>query len=121
MKRVPKSNGSTSLRVFIGTSANGEDAEACAVIESSLRRRASIPIEIEWLRLSHDPVSSCAGWNTARWSTPWTALRWAVPVICSGRGRAVYFDCPALVLGDVADLESAAFPSGAFLLARREH
>ena len=79
-----------------------------------------MPIEIEWLRLSRDRASPCAGWNTERWTTPWTALRWAVPALCGWRGLAVYFDCPALVLGDVAELGAAPLPPGAFLLARRE-
>lgn len=114
-------NSHAPLRVFIGTSAGGEDAEACAIIETSLRRHASIQVEVEWLRLSRDLISSCAGWRTERWSTPWTALRWAVPAICGWRGRAVYFDCPTLILGDVAELGGAAtIPSGAFVLARCE-
>lgn len=108
------------MRIFVGTSADGMDDEACVALEGSLRRHASIPVEIEYLRLSPDPDSPCGGWNTERWATPWTALRWAVPEICGWRGRAVYFDCPSLVLGDVAELAAAEFPRGAFLLARRE-
>lgn len=114
-----RSEGRAPLRVFVGTSAGGEDAEAQLVCEASLRRHASVLVDVEWLRLSRDPVSSCAGWRTERWGTPWTALRWAVPEICGFRGRAIYFDCPTLVLGDVADLVSASVPRGAFVLARR--
>lgn len=108
------------VRVFVGASAGGEDAEACAVLEASLRRRASAPVEIEWLRLSRAPGSFCAGWRTERWATPWTALRWAVPAICGWRGRAVYLDCPQIVLGDVAHLIDAPMPAEACVLVRRE-
>ena len=108
-----------SLRVFVGTSPGGEDAEACMVLEHSLRARASVPVEIEWARLSHDPASPFSGWRTERWGSPWTALRWAVPAACGWRGRAIYFDCPQLVLGDVAALVRAPMPAGAFVLLRR--
>ena len=112
-------NGRDVVRVFVGTSPSGEDAEACMALEHSLRTRASVPVEIEWARLSHDPASPFSGWRTERWGSPWTALRWAVPAACGWRGRAVYFDCPQLVLGDVAALARAPMPAGAFVLLRR--
>lgn len=89
-------------------------------LEHSLRSRASIPIEVERICASPDPGSPLGGWDAEQWPTPWTALRWAVPELCGWRGRAVYFDCPSLVLGDVAELAAAEMPPGAFLLARRE-
>jgi hypothetical protein len=120
-----RTNGSgEAVRVFVGTAA--EDAEACAVLEYSLRAHTSLSVEIEWMRLSRDSRSpyyadpqSHAGWRTERWGTPWTALRWAVPELCGWRGRAVYFDCPQIILGDVAELWQAEFPPGAAVLARR--
>lgn len=108
------------LRVFVGTSAGGDDAEACAALEGSLRRRTSVPVEVAWLRPSPDPASPCGGWRSERWSSPWTALRWAVPEMCAWRGRAVYLDCASLVLADVAELAAAEIPQGAFVLACRE-
>jgi hypothetical protein len=117
---VKHSNGASEpVCVFVGTSPGGEDAEACMVAEYGVRERASAPVEITWLRLSRDPASPCAGWRTERWGTPWTGLRWAVPEICGWRGRAVYLDCPQVVLGDVAALAAASIPDGAFVLARR--
>lgn len=113
------------LRIFVGTSP--DDAEACVVLEQSTCSRASVPAEFTWLFLSRDPKSlfysddaKKAGWRVDHWSTPWTGLRWVVPALCGWRGRAVYFDCPTLVIGDVADLASAEFPRGAAVLARRE-
>lgn len=120
MGKSPKLNGHDPLRVFIGASAGGEDAEACAALEAGLRRRASVPIEVEVLRLVRDPSESTGGWRTERWGSPWTALRWAVPEISGWRGRAVYLDPASLVLGDVAQLREAEFSAGTFVLARRE-
>lgn len=123
---MTKNRAHAPLRVFIGTSPGGEDAEACLALEYSIRSHASIPIVVSWLRLSHDPEDPCyshlaskAGWQTEQWATPWTALRWAVPELCGWQGRAVYFDCPTIVLGDVVGCASAALPSGAFVLLRR--
>jgi len=95
-------------------------------LEHSLRARASAPLEFTWLKTSSDPASPCytdpktgAGWRIEHWATPWTALRWAVPALCGWAGRAIYFDCPTIVLGDVADLAVAPMPRGVFVLARR--
>lgn len=110
---------SNLLRVFVGTSPNGEDLEAYLVAEHSLRRRASVDVSVEALCVSRDLKAPTGGWMTERWSTPWTALRWAVPEICGYRGRAIYFDCPTLVLGDVAELARAPVPDKAFVLLRR--
>lgn len=118
---IKKLNGSGAVRIFVGTSPSGEDAEACLVLEHSLRSHASTPVEVEWLRLSRDKKSPCAGWRIDRWATPWTALRWAVPEMCGFSGRAVYFDCAQIVLGDVAELVRAEMPAGAFVLARRPY
>lgn len=101
-------------------SAAGQDAEAAMVCEYGLRLRSSAPVDLAWLVSSDDPADPCGGWNTERWSTPWTALRWAVPALCGWRGRAVYLDCPTVVLGDVAELAAAPFPEGACVLLRRE-
>lgn len=109
-----------ALRVFVGTSPDCMDEEACVALEHSIRSRSSVLVDIERLSLSSDPTSSLGGWMTGQWATPWTALRWAVPEICGWSGRAVYFDCASLVRGDIAELGAADFPRGAFLLARRE-
>lgn len=60
------------------------------------------------------------GWRTERWSTPWTALRWAVPELAGWEGRAVYMDCPQIVLGDVAEIARVEMPPGAMVLVRTE-
>lgn len=121
-----KPNGQDALRVFIGTSPGGQDAEADMVCAHSLRSRASVPVDITLLCLSRNPESVCysdhksgEGWKIEQWGTPWTALRWVVPEICGWEGRAVYFDCPTIVLGDIAELAHAQIPSRAFVLLHR--
>jgi hypothetical protein len=43
-----------------------------------------------------------------------------VPALAGWEGRAVYFDCPQIILGDVAVLARAEMPSGAMVLLRRD-
>ena len=126
MTRVRRKNGAVApIRVFVGTSANGEDAEACAVLEHTLRKNASVDVEIEWMALSRDPSSPYysdpereAGWRTDHWVTPWSGFRWAVPELCGWSGRAVYLDCTQIVTGDVADLISLEFGDDAVAAVR---
>jgi len=40
-------------RIFIGTSANGEDAPAEMTYEYSLRKNSSAPVEITWMKQTH--------------------------------------------------------------------
>lgn len=105
------------IRVFVGCSS-GEDTESQAVLEYSLRQRCSQPVEITWMALSRDPASPWGGWNTAGWSTPFTALRWAIPAVCGFEGRAIYLDSDMIVRGDLAELWRQPMPHGAFALAK---
>lgn len=114
------------LKIFVGTAANGEDAEACVVLEYSLRRHASVDVDIEWLALSRDAGSPTysdperdRGWRTDRWPTPWSGLRWAVPPLMGWQGRAVYLDCPQVVVGDIAELADSPITGSAMVAVRR--
>lgn len=124
VKRIKSEARSAPVRVFVGTSAGGEDAEASIVLAHTLRERSSAPVDVTWLHLSRAPdrvgYSGPGGWLTERWGTPWTALRWAVPEICGWEGRAVYLDCPTIVEGDVAALAAVEMPEGAFVAVRRD-
>lgn len=46
-----------TIRLFIGTSANGEDTDAEMVYEYSLRKNCSVPIDITWMRQTNDTSS----------------------------------------------------------------
>ena len=77
------------IRIFIGTSANNEDADSEMVLEYTLRKNSSLPLEITWMRQTHDQNSIWGGWETQRWSTPFSGFRWAIPEACGFTGRAI--------------------------------
>ncbi|MCE9657427.1 MAG: glycosyl transferase [Burkholderiales bacterium] len=119
------STGSDVVRIFVGCDPNDCDLEQMMVLEYSLRKHASLPLEICWMRLSTDRESpwfsdpaSGAGWRTERWATPFSGFRWAVPAACAFEGRAIYMDTDILALGDIAELWRAALPAPAVVLAR---
>jgi hypothetical protein len=92
------------IRLFIGTSANGEDAEAEMVYEYSLRNNTKAPLEITWMRQSHDETSVWGGWNTIMWPTPFSGYRWAIPEACGNVGRAIYTDVDMINFRDIQEL-----------------
>ena len=95
---------SEPIRIFIGTSANNEDADSEMVLEYSLRKNASQPIDITWMKQTHDTSSIWHGWKTNRWSTPFSGYRWAIPEACGFKGRAIYMDEDMVNLRDISDL-----------------
>lgn len=107
------------IRVFVGC-APGDDIESQAVLEYSLRRHASQPVEIVWMQLSADPKSPFFSerWRTERWSTPFSGFRWAAPHLCGFEGRAVYMDSDVIVMADIAELWKQFFASGKCVIAK---
>lgn len=109
-----------SLRIFVGTDQWQRDAGAERVLEHSIRKHATCPVDITWMR-SGDP-----GWEVSKlgtdgswriniepgfawkqrgaWGTSFSGFRFAIPEVCGFDGRAVYFDADMLVLGDVREL-----------------
>lgn len=114
------------IRLFIGCSANGEDAEAQALLEYTLRKHhAADDIELHWMMLSRDPVSPWysaknAGWNTVGWATPFSAFRWAIPHVCNYNGRAIYMDVDQIFMADVAELWAQEIPLNKCMLTKDE-
>lgn len=92
------------VRIFIGTSANGEDAEAEMTYEYSLRKNTEREIEITWMKQTHDESSIWGGWQTQNWSTPFSGFRWAIPEACGFEGRAIYTDCDMINFRDIGEL-----------------
>lgn len=98
-------------RIFVGCDPNDCDLEQMMVLEYSLRKHASIPVEIHWMQMSRDADSPWhtdpavnAGWHTEQWVTPFSGFRWAIPALCDFSGRAIYMDADMIVLRDIADL-----------------
>ncbi len=88
------------LRIFIGW--DSRFPEPADVLAYSLRKYASIPLEIRFLKLdelslnrTHDPLAS----------TEFTYSRFLVPHLCGYKGKAVFMDNDMLCLGDVRELD----------------
>lgn len=101
----------TAIRIFVGCSANDEDLESQAVLDYTLNKHTSWPLDITWMKLSRDPASfwysdpqSGKGWCTKGWATPFSALRWGIPAFCEFKGRAIYMDSDMIIMADIAAL-----------------
>jgi len=113
------------IRVFVGCSANGEDAEAQGMFEYTLRRYATEDVDLHWMKLSRDPTSpwfsnpkAGTGWNTQGWATPFSAFRWAIPYVCNFEGLAIYNDVDQIYRADVKELRDQVIPNGKAILAK---
>jgi hypothetical protein len=62
------------VKLFVGCSANGEDAESQAVLEYTVRKNSSLPVDIVWMKQTHDETSPLYGWSTYTWSTPFSGF-----------------------------------------------
>lgn len=116
------------VRVFVGCDPNDCDLEQMMVLEHTLRKHASLPVEIHWMRLSRnaqsfwysDPARPDGGWRTERWATPFSGFRWGVPAHCGFEGRAIYMDTDMIVMADIAELWRTPLNAPAVFAARRE-
>lgn len=100
-----------AIRVFVGCDPNNCDLEQMMVLDYSIHKHTSVPVEIVWMQLSRDPNSywysnpeAGEGWNTTKWSTPFSGFRWAIPEYCNYSGRAIYMDADVIILDDLAKL-----------------
>jgi hypothetical protein len=100
---------SDTIRLFIGTSPNGEDYEAEAVAAYTAQKFSSLPIEITWMRQSK--IGPYSGWKSCRsGATPFSAFRWSPPAMCGFAGRAIYTDVDFVFHADLAELWSEEIP-----------
>ena len=113
------------IRIFIGCSANGEDAEAQGMLEYTLRHYATEDLDLHWMKLSREPASPWfsnpkqgLGWNTTGWATPFSAFRWAIPYVCKFEGKAIYMDVDQIARADIKQLNDQTIPDGKAILAK---
>ena len=116
-------NVSGKITVYSAAGANGEDAEAQAVMEYTLKANSSMPVKLHWMQLSRDSNSPFysdqgEGWRIERWFNPYVSFRWMVPHLCNFKGRAIYVDPDFVFTGDVAELWKMKFQRGKVLAAR---
>lgn len=95
-----------AIKIFIGTSPNGEDREIERIYEYSLRKNTKQDLEIEWMKLNQDKTHIWGGWNTKKWFTPFSGFRWAIPYCCNFQGRAIYTDVDMINFNDINELHS---------------
>ena len=109
---------SDPIRLFIGTSSNGEDAKIEMAYEYSLRKNTNRDVEIVWMRQTNDKDSYWHGWEDKRWSTPFSGYRWGIPEYCNFEGRAIYTDVDMINMRDIGELFDMAIPEDKWMLAR---
>jgi hypothetical protein len=109
---------SAPIRIFVGCAANNEDLESLAVLDYTLHKYASEPLQIEWMKQSHDPQSFWYGWNTVSWATPFSGFRWGIPARCNYEGRAIYLDSDMIVMDDIAKLWHEPIPGRHAIIAK---
>ena len=90
------------VKIFIGSSSNGEDSFIENIYEYSLRKNCSVDLEITWMRQNKEGL--WAHNNTQMWSTPFSGFRWFIPEVCEFKGRAIYTDCDMINFKDMVDL-----------------
>ncbi len=114
------------VRIFVGCDPRDCDLEQMMVLDYSLRKHASLPLDLRWMRLSPSAASpwysrpeTLDGWRTQLWATPFSGFRWALPELCGSEGRAIYMDTDMIALGDIAELWRTPMPDAAVVLARK--
>jgi len=106
------------IKIFVGSSSNGEDALIEMAYEFSLRKNTDRDIEIIWMRQTNDVESFWHGFADHNWSTPFSGFRWAIPEYCNFEGKAIYTDCDMLNFSDIGELLDMEIPDDKMMLAR---
>ena len=104
------------LRIFVGT----DDTQLVAhrVLEYSIRKHASIPIEFTpMLDVPHRMPRQ----QENRPRTKFSFCRFMIPKLCGYRGRALYLDSDMLVFGDIAELADLPFGTRSILASTPDH
>ena len=106
------------IKIFVGCASNNEDLESQAVLEYSLKKHSSQPVDITWMQLSKDKNSMWNGWATELWATPFSGFRWAIPAACDYQGKAIYMDSDMIILDDITKLYNQEFEEDRIVLAK---
>jgi len=119
-------NTEGTIKVFVGCDPNNCDLEQMMVLDYSIHKHTSVPVEIVWMQLSRDPNSywysnpeACEGWNTTKWDTPFSGFRWAIPEYCQYSGRAIYMDTDVVILDDLLKLWSHPIDGKSIVAAKK--
>lgn len=115
----------STIKVFVGCDPNDCDLEQMMVLDYSMKKHSSLPVDIHWMQMSRDPNSfwysnpqAGEGWRTQTWATPFSGFRWGIPAYCNYEGQAIYMDADMLVLTDIAKLWNIPFQEGKAVMAK---
>lgn len=92
------------IRLFIGSSSNGEDATIEAAYLNSIEKHASTEVDLTFMRQTNNPDSFWHGWASETWPTPFSGFRWGIAEYCNFEGRAIYTDCDMINYRDMQEL-----------------
>lgn len=92
------------IRVFVG--ADDSQLVAAAVLEHSIRKHSSRPVEFTVMRDMDVPTPKDPA-NRPR--TGFSFYRFLIPKLCGYEGRALYTDCDMQVFADMAELWEIPF------------
>lgn len=113
------------IKVFVGCDPNNCDLEQMMVLDYSIHKHTTYPVEIVWMQLSNNPESfwysnpkTGEGWQTSKWATPFSGFRWAIPEYCGFEGRAIYMDADIIVMCDLAELWQHPIKAEAIVAAK---
>ncbi len=114
-----------TIEVFVGCDPNDCDLEQMMVLDYSIRKHCSQPVNIHWMQLSRDPQSfwysnpeQQQGWRSEAWTTPFSGFRWGIPAFREYQGKAIYMDTDVLVLCDLAEIWNSPFAAGKVVMAK---
>jgi hypothetical protein len=100
---------SDTIRLFVGADGTNCDLESQVVLDYSVRKHASQPVEIVWMQQAS--TGPWSGWKCRTGRTPFTHFRWSIPSVCGYEGRACYVDSDFLFLADIAELWNQPIPA----------
>jgi hypothetical protein len=103
------------IRVFLGTDES--QRVAARVLEYSIRKNASRPVDIVYLDTVDVPLPTSSA-NRPR--TGFSFKRFAIPELCGHRGRAIYLDADMIVFGDIAQIWNLDMGLHSVLCTRQE-
>lgn len=94
------------IKVFIGTSAMGEDEVMEKILWKTLHDNTDMELEVDYMRPTNDPASFW--YNSPEvakgLSTPFSNFRWRIPEACDFEGRAIYMDVDIISNRDISEL-----------------
>lgn len=113
-------SGNAPFRVYIGWDSREQDAYRVAA--DSIRRHASIPLEVIPIRQAALRASG-QYWRDSDplAATEFTYTRFLTPMLAGFSGHALFCDCDFLWTGDVADLLALADPEAAVSCVKHAH